>query len=347
MRPVRGVRVHGSTRCPNKRQAQEIEKAERAKAKENFRDDRRALRLTIDAATGQHHACSAETWANLERLVGYFGKDKLLDQITDDDLARLVAWRRGHQRWGRKGQPLIAPATVNRSTTEVLQKLFCHARSTWKLRFDGEPDWGRHMLREPQERVRELRADDAERLDETVRADYEPFLSFARASDQRFKECLLLKWSEVNWTELVITTRGKGGRTITIPITPTIASVLWPLRGHHPERVFTYVAQRTRVGRVKGQRYPMTVGGAKSSGVGFATRRALRTSASTTSGMTWGRSCSATPVISSSCSGHSTTPTSRRRHATPTSSTKRWLMRWSKYKSREVHRAGRLKRKEF
>ena len=212
MSPVRGVRVHGSTRCPNKRQAQEIEKAERAKTKENFRDDRRALRLAIDAATRQHHACSAETWANLERLVGYFGKDKLLDQITDDDLARLVAWRRGHQRWGRKGQPLIAPATVNRSTTEVSQKLFCHARSTWKLRFDDEPDWGRRMLKEPQESVRELRADDAERLDETVRADYEPFLSFARASDQRFKECLLLKWSEVNWTELVITTRGKGGR---------------------------------------------------------------------------------------------------------------------------------------
>ncbi|MGB6948960.1 MAG: tyrosine-type recombinase/integrase, partial [Methyloceanibacter sp.] len=29
-------------------------------------------------------------------------------------------------------------------------------------------------------------------------------------------------------------------------------------------RVFTYVAQRTRVGRVKGQRYAMTVSGAKS-----------------------------------------------------------------------------------
>ena len=95
-------------------------------------------------------------------------------------------------------------------------------------------------------------------------ADYEPFLSFARASGQRFKKCLLLKWLDVDWTELVITTQGKGGRAISIPITSTIASILWPLRGHHPERVFTYVAQRTRVGRVKGQRYPMTISGAKS-----------------------------------------------------------------------------------
>lgn len=120
------------------------------------------------------------------------------------------------------------------------------------------------MLREPQERVRELKADEAERLDDTVRDDYEPFLSFARASGQRFKECLLLKWSDVDWTELVITTQGKGGRAIIIPITSTIASILWPLRGHHAERVFTYVAQRTRAGLVKGQRYPLTISGSKS-----------------------------------------------------------------------------------
>ena len=268
---MRGVRFHGSTRCGNKRQAQEVEKAERAKAKQHLKTDRRAPQLTMDTAggrywieVGQHHACRAETWANLERLIDYFGKDKLLNEITDDDVAKLVAWRRGHRRWGRKCQALIAPATVNRSTTEVLQKLFCHARRTWKVRFENEPDWGRHMLREPQERVRELRADEAERLDKTVRADYEPFLSFARASGQRFKECLLLKWSEVDWTELVITTQGKGDRTVTIPITSTIASILWPLRGHHPVRVFTYVAQRTRAGRVRGQRYPRTVSGAKS-----------------------------------------------------------------------------------
>ena len=154
---MRGVRFHGSTRCGNKRQAQEIEKTERNKAKERLKASGRGpARLTIDAAAGrywtevgQHHACREETWTNLERLVTYFGKDKPLDEITDDDVARMVAWRRGHRRWGRKSQSLIAPATVNRSTTEVLQKLFCHARRTWKVRFDNEPDWGRHMLREP------------------------------------------------------------------------------------------------------------------------------------------------------------------------------------------------------
>ena len=269
---LRGHRFHGSTRCRSRRQAEAIEKAERAKAKQLLKASGKGVaHLSINGAAGrywnevgQHHTCRQETWTNLERLIAYFGKDKLLNEITDDDVAYLVAWRRGHRRWGRKNMPVIAPATVNRSTTEVLQKLFCQARRTWKVRFDNEPDWARHMLKEPQERVRELRADEAERLEEAVRADYEPFLSFARATGQRFKECLMLKWAEVDWTERIITTQGKGGRTIVIPITPTVASILWPLRGHHPERVFTYIAQRTRAGRAKGHRYPLTASGAKS-----------------------------------------------------------------------------------
>jgi hypothetical protein len=167
---LRGHRFHGSTRCRSRRQAEAIEKAERAKAKQLLKASGKGVaHLSINGAAGrywnevgQHHTCRQETWTNLERLIAYFGKDKLLNEITDDDVAYLVAWRRGHRRWGRKNMPVIAPATVNRSTTEVLQKLFCQARRTWKVRFDNEPDWARHMLKEPQERVRELRADEAE-----------------------------------------------------------------------------------------------------------------------------------------------------------------------------------------
>jgi integrase len=50
---------------------------------------------------------------------------------------------------------------------------------------------------------------------------------------------------------------------VTVLITPTIRSILWPLREHHREHVFTYVARRTRGGRVKGQRHPLTYSGVK------------------------------------------------------------------------------------
>ena len=48
-----------------------------------------------------------------------------------------------------------------------------------------------------------------------------------------------------------------------MPITAAIREILWPLRDHHPEHVFTYQAQRTRDGRVQGQRYPLTYSGIK------------------------------------------------------------------------------------
>jgi len=164
---------------------------------------------------------------------------------------------------------LIAPATVNRSTTEVLKKLFTRAKRAWGYTFKREPTWKEHMLKESAERVRELHEHEAKALDASVRSDYEPWLSFSRVTGLRLKETLI-RWSEVNWQAGQIVTKGKGGKTVTTPITATVRAILEPLKGHHPEDVFTYVAERTRVCPktglkvIKGQRYPITYSGAKS-----------------------------------------------------------------------------------
>ncbi len=79
----------------------------------------------------------------------------------------------------------------------------------------------------------------------------------------RQKECVTLRWSEVNWSTRQIIKLGKGGRRITFPITDSVRAILWPLQGHHLEFVFTYVATRTRDGRTGGERYPLTVSGVK------------------------------------------------------------------------------------
>lgn len=41
-------------------------------------------------------------------------------------------------------------------------------------------------------------------------------------------------------------------------------AILEPLKGDHPEWVFTFVCRRTRGDQVKGRRYPITLDGAKS-----------------------------------------------------------------------------------
>jgi integrase len=265
---VRGHRFHGTTKCTTRREAEKVEAAEREKAKRlvaQLAAAKTSLRLDDVAdrywqEVGQHHAGADGTEHQLALLIEFFGKDKLLTEITGDDVALFVAWRRGHRR--RKNGPLISLHTVN-LTIKQLRTLFARCK-LWGIRFEHEPKWSKHLLPVPDERVRELSDDEADRLDAAMRDDYAPFFAFAHASGLRLKECFL-RWSEVDFSARQIRKTGKGGRIVTVPITPTIRETLWPLRGHHPEFVFTYVCQRRgagpHAGRIKGQRYPLTYQG--------------------------------------------------------------------------------------
>jgi integrase len=278
---LKGARFYGSTGRTSKREAEAFERTERDSARQHAKLTPSTVSTKLDDVAGRyweevgkHHVGADTTFRDIERLVGYFGPTRLLTEIQDDDVAKLVAWRRGQQAAWKikaKGQlvqnpaaPLVAPATVNRSTTEMLKKLFTRAKA-WGIRFEHEPDWKQHWLKEPEERVRELHDHEANKLDRATRDDYKPILDFAAACGLRLNECLL-KWSEVNWDTKQIVKLGKGGKRVTVQITDVIREILWPLRGHHDEMVFTYVAVRTRKteGLVRGQRYAITYSGLKS-----------------------------------------------------------------------------------
>jgi integrase len=264
---LRGYRFHGSTKATTRREAEAVERSEREKAKQHVAQTEAArTSLKLDdlcgrywQEVGQHHVGEGanNTWRELTRLIEFFGKDKLLTDVTDDDVARLVAWRRGHRH--RHHGTLLSPFTVNATTWQV-RKLFMRAK-LWRVRFNHEPQWRKHLLRQPRERVRELSEQEAAQLAAATREDLAPFFAFARVSTLRLNECLL-KWTEVDFPGRQIRKLGKGGRLVTVPITPTIRKILWPLQGHHPDFVFTFVADRTASGRIKGRRYPMTRGGA-------------------------------------------------------------------------------------
>jgi len=263
---LRGYRFHGSTTATAKREAEAVEREQRERAKRRvsqIESARTSLRLE-DVATrywrevDEHHSGNQNTYHQLGKLIAFFGKDKLLTEITGADVATLVAWRRGQPG---KGGRLLSAYAVN-DTTEQLKKLFTRAK-TWCARFEHEPNWRQHWLKEPQERVRELVGDEAEQLEAATRDDYSPIFALAKATGLRLRECLL-KWPEVNWDARQIKKLGKGGKLVTRPITSGVREILWPLRGHHPEHVFTFVAQRNRDGRTKGTRYPITYNGLKS-----------------------------------------------------------------------------------
>ena len=242
-----------------------------ARAKASLAIDDVAARLWNHSAQYDSEPKATET--NLARLVEYFGPSKPLTEIDNQAAKDMVAWRRG-QRVKRRGKrtkeaeralPLVSNATVNRSATKVLQRLFAFAKSE-KAVFENEPDWEDLLLDEPEERVRELKLEEADALDQAMRDDYGPFFDFVRASGMRLKECVTLRWEEVDFCAKQIVLLGKGRRRVVFPITAAVREILYPLQGQHPEFCFTYVAVygNKKLGRVRGQRYALSYNGAKS-----------------------------------------------------------------------------------
>jgi integrase len=255
---IKGHRFYGSTKATTRREAEKVEAAEREKAKQVVAQAvsaRTSLRLDDVAgrywSQAQHYAASRNIWKRLALLIEFFGKDKLITDIGDDDVRGLIAWRRGQRT---RAGALITPATVN-LTVMQLKTLFATLRPRV-----AEPHWRKLWLPVPQEHPRELMGDEGDRLEAATRDDYAPLFDFAKATGMRQSECLL-RWSQVDWGARQIRRTGKGGKPVTIPVTPTIHEILWPLRGHHPEYVFTYVAVRSHRQWVKGKRYPITVAG--------------------------------------------------------------------------------------
>lgn len=281
---IQGRRFHGPTGKTEKRAAKEVERRIKEDARRQIEEERKAQAqvdgeapLTLDIATGRyweevgkHHAGASNTWTDIGRLVDYFGGDRLLSSITDNDITKLVAWRRGHRFKDRetladgRPAPLIANATVNRTTVDLMRKIFTRARKKWNQHFDKEPDWKEHRLKERGEVIRELRADEELLLHEFLGDGYRDVWRFALASGLRLRECFI-RWDQIDWRERTITVIQKGGRPHTVPLTNQMIAVITPQRGNHPDWVFTYVCRRSsrKLGHEKGKRYPVTYEGMK------------------------------------------------------------------------------------
>ena len=257
----RGARLRGSTGCTSKREAQEFERAKRQEAaKAHERREalgREPLTWAVAAARyweelGQHHRRADGTLWSLEWLTRHLGEGMRLRDIDGGVVARLVALRRGEG---------VSNATVNRTLTAPLRGVLNRAR-LW-----GEVlpaiEFRKHMLPQPRERVRELRADEEAVLFAALRPDYHPLVRFALLTGCRLSECVGLTWADVDWGGRVIWVNGKGGKRASIPLPSVVRELLWPLQGQHPTAVFTYAAERGGHNVRKGSRQPVTYEGLK------------------------------------------------------------------------------------
>lgn len=263
-----GVRFHGSTKCRSKREAEQFEKERRVEAERAGKDALRSANspMTVGVAVDRFWAEKAKDFKTrddfftaLKWLARQFGKNTLLRDIGPLKISNAVAARQAEKVKTAKVERSIKNSTVNRVVLEPLRQVLNRARKNWEQKVQ-EINWKDFMLSEPKERVRELTADEEERIFANLREDHHPIVFFSIVSGFRLRECVNLRWTDIDWGNLTISVVGKGDKTNVQPITPDIRDFLWQLRGQHPEKVFTYVAEQTRPqqGRVAGQRYPIT-----------------------------------------------------------------------------------------
>lgn len=244
----RGRRYHGSTGCRGKRDAEEVERRERQKA---ALPDLQRPPITLDEACGlyQDKVETAPSWPTmrymLAALIKGIGARRLLDDITQRSLQIYFQGRRE----GRSN------ATINREI-ENARAVWLHAK---RSRFDvGEmPDWQALRLKTPSRPPRELSFAEEGALFPVLRDDVRDAVDFLLKSGWRESEVLNLRWSDCNLATRAATTKIKGGEVVSRPLTDGLVTIIKRQPRVCPQ-VFTYVCQKSREKRRKGERYPMT-----------------------------------------------------------------------------------------
>lgn len=261
---ISGRRFSGKTGTADKRDAKRFVQEQKASARALIAKTEQARGngpLTVEMAAsrywlevGQHLANKHSCFGALGWLVEKIGKQTMLQEITDSDVALLIAARRVDG---------VSNATVNRSVLEPLRAIAIRAREIWKI---PPPlvTWKLHRLKEAQERIREASRNEEKLLMASIRPDYKPLLLFALISACRLSEIVGLNWRNVDFDSAEFTVHGKGDKKRSIPMTQSIHTLLWSLKDHHPTAVFTYVAKKTRGKNRKGERYPVTKSGLQS-----------------------------------------------------------------------------------
>jgi integrase len=273
------LRFSGRTEATTKREAERIEAQERKKAEAIVAEERALEKPSTwgQAVTrywrekGQHLKNAATELEYLDWLTKEIGKGRPLIEVDDNVIAFLVAKKRQQKdtRFSKNKDKarLIGPRAVNAAVPEAARKVLTRARKVWKVRV-SEIDWSQHMLKQNAGRVREAsKTEEAELLGELGRG-YDVAVKFAILTGCRRIEVLGLRWKHVDFFNRRFSVTGKGDKSRFIPMTRQTYDLLWSVKDHHPEVVFTYQAARTRRygdrNVVRGQRYPLTDSGLKS-----------------------------------------------------------------------------------
>jgi integrase len=249
----KGDRYYGPTGTADRGEAEQVEATARDRARQAWLITQ-GRRVTLAAAIAEYithkgqfekNAATSFTWFRI--ATGELGAHKYLDEIKTGDIQRLVARRRAK----------ASNATVNRSVTQLLQRVWRHAELTRKGCTGDGINWTMLMLPEPRCRVRELYTQEETAIARAIRPDLLPLFKWAILTGMRRAECLELKWKNIDHHARLVHVRGKGDKWRDIPLTDEMTAILSTCK-HDAVFVFTYQHQRASHNARRGQRKPIT-----------------------------------------------------------------------------------------
>ncbi len=177
-----------------------------------------AARNTTYGERGRKH--------QMARMIRLMGRDVLLSEIDDvrvNDLVQLLRTTPLSDT-GRRAEKVAGPATVNRYL-DTLSAICKRAREVWGVR-TGDWSRGKHRMKEPPPKARYLEREDARALLRSAVAHVVPVIALDLMTGMRKANVVLLFWEQVSLDLARIVVVGKGGKVLSIPLTPDAVRLL-------------------------------------------------------------------------------------------------------------------------
>lgn len=176
------------------------------------------------------HACFLNHYesvkSHVNSLLAYFGKNKLLHEITQNELEKYVAWARTDTYQRKEGgkRYVIKSSTINRRLA-AFQGMHTKAKKSWGV-LVAEVDFTPLKLKENQQIHGTLKKSDVQTLWDAAPEHLRHFLIVSLSTGWRMSNVLSLKASQIDFEADTLRTIGKGGKIITSPLTSSLKAYL-------------------------------------------------------------------------------------------------------------------------
>ena len=249
---VKGCRYRGSTQADKRTDAETVYGNERRKALLGETEPNTIILEDAFAKYEEEHAMFLTSYpsvkANVDHLLGYFGKNKLLHDVGQNEMERYVAHSRTETYLRRvftpdgmvtTGKPQAHSNAIINRRLATFQGMHAKAFKSWKVKIQPI-DFSALKLKERTVINNTLAKDAPQKLFDAAPEHIKRFIMISLFTGWRKMNVLTLTGAQIDMESLTVQTIGKGGKLIVSPITTSFARYIRANKLHKAEYVCAY-----------------------------------------------------------------------------------------------------------